>query len=86
MLFPKTDGSTLIATQMAKSIDILTAIRWVKQAWDAVSADTIVHCFKHYGVQPRTDESTDPFADLDEESEDETEDHKMKNYSYLAHN
>ena len=38
-----------------------------------MSADTIVHCFKHCGVQPRADEATDPFADLDEESEDEQE-------------
>ena len=33
--------------------------------------DTIVNCFKHCEVQLRTDEVTDPFADLDEESEDE---------------
>ena len=66
----KIDGSTPTATQITKSIDILTAIRWVKQAWDAVSTDTIVNCC---GVQPLTDEATDPFADLDEESEDEQE-------------
>ena len=69
----KINGSTLTATQIAKSIDVLTVIRWVKQAWDAVSADTIVHCFKYCGVQPCADEVTDPFADLDEESEDEQE-------------
>ena len=69
----KIDGSTLTATQITKSINLLTAIRWVKQAWGAVSADTIVNCFKHCGVQPRTDEVTDPFADLDEESQDEQE-------------
>ena len=38
-----------------------------------VSADTIVNCFKHCGVQPRTDEVTYPFDDLDEESQDEQE-------------
>ena len=69
----KIDGSTLTATQIAKSIDVLTAIRWVKQAWDAVSANTIINCFKHCGVQPLVDEATDPFSDLDEESEDEQE-------------
>ena len=69
----KIDGSTLTATQITKSINLLTAIRLVKQAWNAVSADTIVNCFKHCGVQPRTDEVTDPFADLDEESQDEQE-------------
>ena len=63
----KIDGSTHTTTQIAKSIDLLTAIWSVKQAWDAVSADTIVNCFKHCGVQPCTDEVTDPFADLDEE-------------------
>ena len=49
------------------------AYKWVKQSWDAVSAYTIVNCFKHCGVQPRTDEVTDSFADLDEKSEDEQE-------------
>ena len=38
-----------------------------------MSADTIINCFKHCGVQPCTDEVTDLFADLDEESEDEQE-------------
>ena len=55
----KVDESALTATQIAKSTDLLTA-------------DTIINYFKHCGVQPRTDEVTDPFADL-EESEDEQE-------------
>ena len=67
------DGSSLTATQITKSIDVLTAIRWVKQSWDGVEADTIVNCFRHCGIQPSFDEPTDPFADLDEESEDEQE-------------
>ena len=69
----KVSVSTLTATQIAKSMDILTAIWWVKPTWDAVSADTVANCFKHCGVQPRPDETTDPFADLDEASEDEQE-------------
>ena len=74
MLFPRLLGEgPLTATQIAKSIDLLTAIWWVKQAWNAVSADTMINCFKYCGVQPRTDEVTDPFADLDEKSEDEQE-------------
>ena len=78
----KISGSTLTATQIAKSIDILTAIRWVKQAWDAVIPDTVANCFKHCGVQPRPDETTDPFADLDERhlmSRREMKNHQMKN-------
>ena len=55
----KVDESALTATQIAKSTDLLTA-------------DTIINYFKHCGVQPRTDEVTDPFANL-EESEDEQE-------------
>ena len=69
----KISARTLTATQIAKSIDILTAIQWVEQAWDAISPDTVTNCFKHCGVQPRPDETTDPFADLDEASEDEQE-------------
>ena len=61
----KLDQIYLIATQIAKSIDILTAIRWVKQAWNAVNTHTIVNCFKHCGVQACTDKAIDPSADLD---------------------
>lgn len=36
----------LTASAIAKSIDILTAIRWIKQAWDQVKCTTIANCFK----------------------------------------
>ena len=71
MLFPRLMG---VPFKKSKSVDVLpAAIQWVKQAWDAVSADTIVNCFKHCGMQSCTDEATNPFADLDEDSEDEQE-------------
>lgn len=43
----KIDGSSLTASQITKSIDLLTAIQWVKQAWGEVKSDTITNCFKH---------------------------------------
>ena len=63
----------LTAAQIAKSINVLTAIWWVKQAQDAVSANTIINCFKHCGVLPCAHEATDPFAALGEESQDDQE-------------
>ena len=57
-------SASLTATDVVKKIDILLAIRWVKQAWEAVKVETVVNCFKHCGVQLTTEETTeDPFAD-----------------------
>ena len=37
----KNNNSSLTASEITKSIDILMAIRWVKHAWDAVKSDAI---------------------------------------------
>jgi hypothetical protein len=65
------------ASEVTKSITILNTIRWVAEAWGAVPADTIQKCFRNAGVLTRslevvrsvTPEESDPFADLDDESE-----------------
>ena len=64
------DGSSLTASEITKSVDILTVIRWVKYAWEAVKEETVVNCFRHCGIQPTDAELSaveDPFADLDED-------------------
>ena len=55
------------ATKICKSVNVLLPIRWIKQAWEQVSATTINNCFEHYGaMQTKSEEElTDPFADLD---------------------
>ena len=55
------------ATKICKSVNVLLLIRWIKQAWEQVSATTIKNCFQHYGaMQTKSEEElTDPFADLD---------------------
>ena len=61
------DGSSLTASEITKSVHILTAIQWMKQAWDAVKEETVVNCFRHCGMQAAVAKTTeDPFADLDE--------------------
>ena len=40
------------------------------QAWDGVKLDRVTNCFKHCGFQTATEETTDPFADLDEDDGD----------------
>ena len=61
------DGSSLTASEITKSVHILTAIRWVKQAWEAVKGETVANCFRHCGLRSTVAESTeDPFADLEE--------------------
>ena len=59
------------ASTISKSVDILLAIRWIKQAWELVTADTVKNCFRQCGISPesgRSAQSEDPFADLDTET------------------
>ncbi len=59
------------AFEVAKSIDILIAIRWVAQAWAMVTGETIAKCFKKAGVLNSELEivscsiEDDPFAEAD---------------------
>jgi len=51
-----------------KSINVLMAIRWIKQAWDEVKPQTVVNCFKLCGALPQEQESDeDPFEGLGED-------------------
>ena len=61
------------ASQICKSVNVLLAIRWTKQAWEQVSAATIKNCFTHCGAMPTKSEEelTDPFSDLDVANLDE---------------
>ena len=62
----------LTASGIAKAVNILTAIRWIKQAWESVTSKTIISCFKHCKTAevPEVDGEQDLFADLDSEDED----------------
>jgi hypothetical protein len=63
-------------TDVAKSVDLLMAIRWVARSWEAVSPDTISKCFKKAGildsgmdvVDRGMSGDVDPFEDLETES------------------
>ena len=59
-------------SEVAKSVNVLIAIRWIAQAWDSVGEETIRKCFRKAGsvcddgcVTSRYEE--DPFANLDGE-------------------
>ena len=61
------------ASEVTKSINILHAIRWVTQAWEAVKSETIKKCFrkggvldKSFAVSSRPCEESDPFEDENE--------------------
>ena len=61
--------SNLTAYDIAKTVDILTAIRMIKQAWDEVCEDTVI---KGCGALPNStiedvDPNLDSFVDIDEE-------------------
>lgn len=64
------------AGDVCKSINVLQAIRWIAQAWEAVEPSIIVKCFTHAGVldkernlvkalAPPSDK--DPFSDLEDD-------------------
>ena len=64
------DGTDLTASAIVKTINVLTAIRWIKKAWDEVKPQTIINCFRKTGALPqdqRSEEEEDPFAGLDED-------------------
>lgn len=65
------------AHEVVKSVNILLACRWVAQAWESVSSDTIKKCFRKAGVidsnfdpvSRDVSPAEDPFADLEVGSE-----------------
>ena len=61
------EGSGGSASSICKSVNVLLAIKWIKQAWEEVSPDTIRNCFHYCGAIPDVEqrELSDPFADLD---------------------
>ena len=67
-------------TEVANSIDVLTAIRWISKAWDEVKQETVIKCFRKAGIldkdqsllscEPCSDDDWDPFADVDAQLHD----------------
>lgn len=57
----------LPASNVANSVNILTAIYWIKRSWENVSNQCIANCFRKCGIsQQDTIENDDPFDDLEE--------------------
>ena len=70
------------ATDIAKTLDVLQAIRWMGTAWSKVENDTIIKCFAAAGISSTFSEvatvssvtgEEDPFADLDISADEELE-------------
>ena len=70
------------ATDIAKTLDVLQAIRWMRTAWSKVENDTIIKCFAAAGISSTfSEEATvstvtreeDPLADLDVSVDEELE-------------
>ena len=55
------------ASEIVKSINVSMAIEWEKQAWNEVSQDTLVNCFKKTRLYPQeVEEDDNPFEGEDE--------------------
>ena len=64
------NGTDLAASSIVKTVNVLTAIRWIKTAWYAVQPQTIINCFRKTRALPQgeeTESEEDPFADIEEE-------------------
>ncbi|XP_065831030.1 tigger transposable element-derived protein 4-like [Oscarella lobularis] len=71
------------AKEIVKSVNVLTAIRWIAQAWDSVKPETIVKCFRKSGMLSEalvavSRETGDVFDDLDFESDSDAADHALE--------
>ena len=45
------------ASEIVKSVDLLMSIEWGKQAWEEVSSDTVIKCFKGTGLYPEANDN-----------------------------
>ncbi|KAF0683776.1 Aste57867_24160 [Aphanomyces stellatus] len=46
------DASLASKPKNLYAVDVLTAMRWLTEAWDDVAPDTIRNCWRHTGILP----------------------------------
>ena len=70
------------ATEVAKSVTILQAIRWIAQAWDSVNPEVVQKCFRNAGILDKDlkvmksaarSNDDDPFVALDSDEAGESD-------------
>lgn len=66
------------ASEIVKSVDLLMSIEWGKQAWDEVSSDTIIKCFKRTGLNPEVE------VEEDEDEDDPFEGEELSSLQLLV--
>lgn len=71
------------ASSICKSVDLLLAIRWIKQAWEEVTPQTIINCFSRCGATPEA-QSVDPFADIDADLNEAMDTENMNDMAALG--
>ena len=58
------------ASEIVKEVDVLKAIRWVKEAWNQVDEETIRKCFRKCGFIPEVCEEIESNDQIDTEFEE----------------
>ena len=59
------------AGDVCKSVNLLQAIRWIGQAWEAVEPSTIIKCFANEGVLDKERNVVEAVEPPDDDLEDE---------------
>ena len=75
----------VLASEIAKQVDVLQAIEWIAKAWEEVSVNTIKNCFKKCGFDENDNDGDDENV-LDEEFKalfDELADSSMTQEDYI---
>ena len=75
----------VLASEIAKQVDVLQAIEWIAKAWEEVSVNTIKNCFKNCGFDENDNDGDDENG-LDEEFKalfDELADSSMTQEDYI---
>ena len=54
------------ASEIVKSVNLLMAIEWGKQAWDEVSYTTITKCFQKTGLYPDSEDTDEDLFEGEE--------------------
>ena len=79
MVFELDESIDQNASDWVKSINVAHAVNWIKNAWNSVTSETIVNCFRHCGIVPIIDDNI-----VNQNDENDLEEHLIEMLSALG--